>query len=377
MKETLIKELNRFRDDQSLWQELAWKKSEDGKDYHDDNALKRTRVLYALQWDLQSSDEDLLRFLMEEEIKDRNADPFQGSSESLVAGGYLLASFKNPANVWLFVQAKSANFDTHCGFDYKHLLSAGVQATFDYIAQNKDPEHKAQASRYQEYFDDYFPDLATCSLSEDDIVSWHQYKQDDYLKVPSDEDTKYWLEVALEIDELPTAQKLVVQLETQSDESLDSLSDLKFYKEQVGDYAGATVIAQKIFEQRENAAWKDYVALIQSHLNNDDPASAWQMIAQALETCDSLSDYEQKRTHELALDVVLASDGHQPFALEAYRLSMNNIDRNLALVDLEKHLEATRLMGDKASELIVKQRYDAENDRINASRSRLKNNKGS
>ncbi|OJJ18833.1 hypothetical protein BKI52_25005 [marine bacterium AO1-C] len=364
MKEALIQALNRIRGDQSLWGELAWKKAESGEDYFDENALKRAKILFALQWDLQPNDEDLLRFLFSEEIKDRNADPFQGGSEALSTGGYLLASFKNPANVWLLAQAKSANFDTHCGFDYQHLLSAGVQATFAYVQEQENP--------LKEYFHDFFPDLATCSLSEKDIAQWHQHKQALYLTTPPDSDIEYWLEVALEIEDMATVQELVVKLEAQSDESVGSLSTLKFYKEQLGDYAGAIALAEKIFAQKENPTFGDHTKFIGLYLNNNDPASAWKMIQSILKKLSPLSDYNQKRIQGLAIDIVLASSGQEPFALEAYRLGMNNIDKKLALVDLEKHLKATQIMEDKASESIVKKLYEAEASRIDAMMQRLK-----
>jgi len=356
MKEALIKELNRIRSNKVLWEELTWKKAGDGEEYFDKNATKRAKVLFALQWDLQPNDEDLLRFLFTEEIKDRNEDPFQGGSEALSTGGYLLASFKNPANVWLLAEAKSANFDTHCGFDYQHLLSAGVQATFAYVENQDHP--------IKEYFQQFFPDLATCSLSQKDIDQWHQHKQAFYLTTPPENDVKYWLEVALEIEDMATAQELTKKLETQSDESLDSLSDLKFYKEQIEDYAGAIVLANKILAKTDNPTLYNYTYLVKLHLKNNDPAAAWQTIQETLKVFDALNAFDQQKINTLAIDVVLTSTGSESFALEAYSMGIKNMDKKLAFVTLEKYLQATQLMEDKASESVIMKLYEAEAKRI-------------
>ncbi|HAS39517.1 MAG TPA: hypothetical protein DCS93_03520 [Microscillaceae bacterium] len=365
MKEALIKELNRIRSDKTLWKELAWEKGGSQEHYFDKNALKRTRVVLALQWDLQPNDEAFLQFLIIEIIKDRRADPFQGITETLSRAGYLLASFKNPANVWLLTQAKSANFDTHCGFDYQHLLSAGVKATFVYIVNQESP--------HKEYFHEFFPDLPTCSLSENDIAQWHQYKQADYLTAPPENDVKYWLEVALEINEISTARELIVKLEAQSDENLESLSYLKYYKERIEDYAGAVVLANKILAKTENVELYDYISLIKLHLSNNDPATAWQTIQQTMERFAPLGRFDQSDINSLALEVVLTSTGNEPFALEAYQQGMNNINNDqLHLIHLERHSKAAQLMGDKASESVVQKLYDAEAKRIEVEMQRFK-----
>ena len=102
---------------------------------YDKNEKKRHQLLAGLQFDHQPSDERLVRYLLLQETKMHATAPMQGLSSSLQLNCHILSRYKNPKNVWLFVNAKNANFDTYCGLDYEYLVSAGITATYDYVAQ--------------------------------------------------------------------------------------------------------------------------------------------------------------------------------------------------------------------------------------------------
>lgn len=91
----------------------------------DVDETNRYRLLVALQYDHQTSDESILLELFKTEIETNRNNPMQGVGTGLVLCAYLLSAYERPQYCEYFLQAKQANFDTHCGFDLEFLLSAG------------------------------------------------------------------------------------------------------------------------------------------------------------------------------------------------------------------------------------------------------------
>lgn len=117
--------LDIIRKSKDLWSEFKYSEP--------DNYKKRYALAIALQYDYNPDDLELVRFLMENEVKSRENDPYQGIGNTLTLISYLLAKFKRPENVWLFEKAKCANFDTYCGYESEFIFSAGVEATCKYL----------------------------------------------------------------------------------------------------------------------------------------------------------------------------------------------------------------------------------------------------
>lgn len=127
-----------IRKDESLWNQFSFSpfKAEDGS-ILDRNSDARYALIIALQYNWSTSDEKLLRFIVQNEVKMHQKDI--GLLYSLHISTYLLAKYKNLENVFLFFEAKEANFDTYCGLDIEKVFSAGVQKTIEYLKQSNNP----------------------------------------------------------------------------------------------------------------------------------------------------------------------------------------------------------------------------------------------
>lgn len=134
--------LDHIRKSREMWNEFAYVYTEDN-DFEDANHMKRYALAIELQYSCNSNDKELVKFLMEHEVESRMNDPYQGIGSSLIILSYLLAKFREPENVWLFEKAKCANFDTYCGYDSEFIFSAGVEATCNYLENQKITEDHA------------------------------------------------------------------------------------------------------------------------------------------------------------------------------------------------------------------------------------------
>ncbi len=235
LRKKLLNYLNALRQDKTLWEEVKWKKteSEDSEEYEDLNLSNRSKAIIALQIDyaekrlLKDSDEELIRFLMAEETKDRINDPWQGGSDTLHLIAFLLNTFKNIDNLWYFLEAKCANFDLGCSFDRYYLLSTGIAQTFEYVKASDHPDKK--------HFYGFYPSLEECTVTDEEIAThftkgWnariHQNPQKHM-------DTFFWLDVAIEIADLEHARSLLSIYEKEAKLDPDKKDRLKYFKQDV------------------------------------------------------------------------------------------------------------------------------------------------
>src|SRR6185369_11472235 len=107
--------------DQTAWDEVAYDEVDDEETNWDRNGARRCGVLTALQHDLRPEDHELVRALLAEEVTSHEESDFQGLDGSLRLGCYLLATYRDLADVGLQWRAKSANFHPQCCF-YEHGL---------------------------------------------------------------------------------------------------------------------------------------------------------------------------------------------------------------------------------------------------------------
>lgn len=85
---------------------------------YDGNYTNRYRILTGIQFSEDKAHyEELIRYLLAEEIKDRETNSFQGIGDALNLGVWLIKQFHREKDAALFLRAKNANFDTSCGFD--------------------------------------------------------------------------------------------------------------------------------------------------------------------------------------------------------------------------------------------------------------------
>ena len=174
--------------------EFHYKKAIDAEGYeYDQHGNKRHQLLVGLQFDYQPSDEKLIRQLLLQEITMHRNAPMQGLSSSMQLNAHLLSRYKNKQNVWLFVMAKSANFDTYCGLDYQYLVSAGITATYDYVAKTSSYLKKA-------FYDIVGISADECHILPEDLETWEGYRQAEDRRPPATIENEIFL--AQELGEL-------------------------------------------------------------------------------------------------------------------------------------------------------------------------------
>jgi hypothetical protein len=171
--------LDQYRADHNLWPELDFcpgRSDDDRKiDLRSADRETVTNLLYA---SLLPSDYALVRHLFEQDIMAE-----EGFCESgFLKTAYLLAHFRNPADIPLFHRARKSNFDAGCSLDIKYLYLALGAKTDDYMAKHhpdivweKFPRHEAEEWResYQSSF--AFPDPDFDAL-------WESVKAEDQQK---------------------------------------------------------------------------------------------------------------------------------------------------------------------------------------------------
>lgn len=90
---------------------------------HDKNYINRTRLCYGLIYEVSEiqDKENIVRELFAEEVKSRRNESFQGVGINLVLLTVMLRKYE-PADSQLFENAKNANFDCFCGYEYETAL---------------------------------------------------------------------------------------------------------------------------------------------------------------------------------------------------------------------------------------------------------------
>ena len=103
--------------------EVCYLSTEDEKlGTYDSNQTNRYRILVGIQFTEDIIPyENLIRYLLLEEIKDRETNSFQGYGNELNLAVWLIKTFCKESDLELFERAKKANFDTYCGFDAEDI----------------------------------------------------------------------------------------------------------------------------------------------------------------------------------------------------------------------------------------------------------------
>lgn len=126
---------NKLSEQQSIYQAVkenktetvCYKKSVDPVyGTYDKNYVNRLRLTYYILYE-QMEDEQMIVYLFEEELKDRETNSFQGIGETLPILTHLLKRFDtDSAYHALFERAKNANFDCYCGYDINQRMQDDI-----------------------------------------------------------------------------------------------------------------------------------------------------------------------------------------------------------------------------------------------------------
>lgn len=335
--------LNEYRRAPERWMELAWDHDAKAEEYCDKNAERRHKVIIALQFDGRATDEDFLRFLLAEEIKDRSNDTFQGVTTSLKRAASVLAKYRNPANLGLMAQAKAANFDTHCGFDWHHLLSAGVEKTFGYLSKASKDD--------QDLFHSYFESKENCELTEKDIEHWLQIQEGEFPSKLDNLDDEDKIDLAFDLEEKALAKELVDAFEHKMTDSKEQLSTLKYYRAQLRDYESEIAIAEKLLDYKKDKWSKaaEQVHIAELHLKLRQLDQSWASIKRAIEISKSLHKGELAHIADVCIKIINHTKAEHGFMAECYRFGISHLGYFQSLNQAKEKLQAAIRMNDDSS----------------------------
>ncbi len=367
MIEKYIDVLHQVRRGEIGLENFFYKEEVDSKGYSvDANHLKRFQLLTAMRFDGSKDDRALLTELFKQEIIMDEKAPFQGIGLGMELNAFLLLQFSSVENVWLFVKAKSANFDTHCGFDYEYLVSAGIGITFDYVHNS---EHELKA-RFYDYVGD---SVETCPISESDLETWREHKNTWYnndVKKFSIEDE---IDLASELGETEIVKQKIGQWKEQQHVwDAPKLNSLAYYERKRNNLQGEIWANEQILSLK-STGWDIAVqlnTLCSLYLESNNAVKGWEKILLARQYTNQITHWPNiglaRMLIERGFDVVLKiNDPHNTVVQQAYKWAIKEMHgvkqahNNL----LEKALKCAELMSDVAnSKYYLKEFNKAQNE---------------
>jgi hypothetical protein len=166
--------LRRLRSDPASWQALCFTPVEEDDDTVDVNAERRGSVLTAILFDPQPTDRALLRFLLEQDIREHEES--WGLSDRLRLSMLLLAEHRCVDDAWLQWRAKTANFDTETGLYAWPVLAGGVDAVRSMVEASGHPE--------REELLEYLSEAPYAGATDDDVEEWLLHQRTGYFEGP-------------------------------------------------------------------------------------------------------------------------------------------------------------------------------------------------
>ena len=338
----------------------------DGGQY-DAHEAKRYRLLLALQCDRAADDKALLEPLLQAEIERHRMEAFQGLYPTLELACSLLARYQDTRHLPLFINAKRANFDTHCGLDVEYLASAGIAQSYAAAA--------LLDGELREAFCDYLGTKPEqCKISEQDLEQWRARQKRRYPEEIVFRNLGAEIEFLLELGERERAQAKINEWHSSSFEpTAEGWSQWLSWQRSLN-CLGGMIEAQQALLALETQDWnkgswlKELVGL---HLQNGD-------LTQALSCTEALQSLKHhfkdwrglgmgRFIAEHYLDFVLAAkESHPDAAAQVYAwaksltMGMKNMHWNL----LEKLVAVHEQFDDR--KLAQKYRVVLRRERANA-----------
>jgi len=292
-----ISELPAFRASPHPWASCAYEHfvhpNWGDQDAHE---LERYRFLLALQYECQPGDEDLVRYLFDQEVLARSNDSFQGCGDSLNVASYLLSRWKRPADFWRFATAKLANFDTYCGYDARYLCAAGIDVA---LAEFANTEHALKEPIRSYLYDEE----GNCGFTAAEMDEWEKNLIATFSKRPDEEPLSIWIDRAIVFGLLDEGRALLDQLES-SGTDLDE-SSLAHLREQVGDRAAALVKRRALLEAAEDD-WdrvSKALGVAELLLKEKRPDEAWSVIQSVDDCLMRIKDWHRYGLGRMAVEI--------------------------------------------------------------------------
>ncbi|GAA4420087.1 hypothetical protein [Bremerella cremea] len=310
-----INDLPRIRSERKEWRRFQFLESEtETGEFYDANESARYLILTALQFAATDEDESLVRYLLQQELQLLENDPYQGCGDKVRLASYLLMRWHRLDDFWLYADAKSANFDTACGYDSQFLAIHGPEAA---TAQLASREHHAGEWLKEVLFDEE----GTFRWNAVEMEEWQADLADYFPRHPEAVSIRAWIELAIDLQQLAEAKVLLERFRNETEEI--DFYWLVYTQKQLGDLPGTL----STYRQMLAAADTDWDRVSKSHSVADvlyqlgDVQEAWGTIV----SCDWMLD-QIEGWHEVGLGRSLvetafkiAAVAPEPTAMEAFR----------------------------------------------------------
>ena len=334
-----------IRQDSRQWNQYDYRPVQTEHGINDGHARQRLKLLVALQYHWIDADEALIRHLLEQEIVSRQEDSYQGYDESLELSAFLLAQFKRRSDIWLFAEAKRANFDTLCGFSAGFFLFCGPQVALDEITQS---QHESK-SFVLEYVlnEDSTPRYAQTDVDEE----WNRLLAR-FPRDPTSEPPMVWIDRAVALDEIQQGRDLLDDYEHRNP---DTRKDNSYTWELLGDVARAIESKQLVLDDADSSWDRVFcsTSLAKLYLKNQQPTEAWQMISGCAALLPDIDGWHEvglgRSLVETAFEIVTARGAPNLERPAVYQWALERF-KELAgahLVLLQKANAAAREMNDQ------------------------------
>ncbi len=346
------------------WPELGYEEGKDAEGLtYDRNAVRRAKVLWALQYDHGPEDLPLVRWIAEQEARCRHEAPFQGMTEETELAGFLLAEHGELQDVWRHWQIKRANFDTWCGYDLQYLVAAGVRATVDFVRASDDAERDGVLERLLD-------GAGEPHVSEEELDEWRQHIRQRFSTDPNDEDPLTWVERAKLAGEFELARGDLTDWAAGRPRDKATLSVLSYEWADLGDFAAAAE-AQRESVAFADTAWDSASAwqrLAGLERQAGDAEAAWQALVECRKALADVADWQgvglgRMYVEELFLLTATAPADLAPTVFAEADRQAREVP-GLPLVVLRAAVDAAESVNDQASAERYRDLRDAEEERI-------------
>jgi hypothetical protein len=368
MLEKYQKILDTVRKNPGEWQQFAFQPKRNlAGIVRDVNALKRYRVLIAIQHDLMKIDENLLVFLFRQEVDMHTEPTIQGLYPSLSLNAYLLSIFGDPKNLPLFISAKMANFDTHCGFDREFLVCLNLKNTYKHA--KKLP--KAWRVKFYQYFD---TNIRNADLSPKQWEEWRAAKNRQYILGLNNKTLEQEIYLAEQLQEKEMlTQKITAWINQQTEWTEEKWTNLAYYERSRKNKNGEIEAIEKLiaFKTTDWDKAVQFQILAELYLSIQSPDAAWEKLREGAVFLEKIPNWGQVNLGrffvERSLDIILqktnVKDG---VSQEAYAWMMDKVDKidNLYLNLLEKIVKVAQLWNNQALETRYEKIFEEKKEEL-------------
>jgi hypothetical protein len=298
-------------------------------------------------------DESLLVFLFRQEVDMHTEPTIQGLYPSLSLNAYLLSIFGDPKNLPLFIAAKTANFDTHCGFDREFLVCLNLQITYKQVKKLS----KGWQDKFFQYFD---TNMQYAKLSPKQWENWRDAKNKEYIIGLNNKTLEQEIYLAEQLQEKGIhSQKITEWISQQTKWTEDNLNTLAAYERSRKNVKGQIEAIEKLIALKETD-WDKAVqfhSLVELHLMSKSPDTAWQKLKEGAVFLEKIQDWGQVNLGrffvERSLDILLQKkEVNDAGSQETYAWMMDKVDKidNPYLNLLEKIVRVAQLAGNRDME---------------------------